>query len=547
MKDFTALTCPSCGGKLENAKNIDHLICEYCGTHISRPNTADNMWLCNKCHTKNLEGKKFCSKCGNQLGHECINCNYLVLIGDVFCPHCGINFAQEEARRLAQQQESERQRTKAKAEREVREIEARRKKEMEDTARVSRQQEVERIKNEQEVRSKIKQRNSKRALSFASTIFIVICAFTFYTASGKANIFSFGFSSQNATKQAVESLYSPTWKGNTVQVQVQLTSATSDNFQVKFNVTNMTQSEIFVTFLTSDILITDNLGNQYPVSDDTTLVQYTSGANRNNEYYIHLRFSGAIDPSATSLIIKMPPVNGEQPAMFTIPLRLIDDQLLFTLNPNYGYQSDSFFNVDMEVANTSAEPFLLRFYSSNIHVSDDIGNIYTLGGDNGYTFHSDQYADLIDGNNSFNETWRFSPAISPHAKSLTLSTEVMGRPYSQIINLEHPIDQIRYESKVSHVIGNTSTIKVTVFNLSKNDFLLRLAYNNAQIQTPDGNILATINDPSKLVMGNMPPGESLSFMMSFDVKLTETTGLKLVIPIVSAYENVKIDIQPNEQ
>jgi len=39
MADFTALTCPSCGGKLENTKDVDRLICGYCGnTHIARRN-----------------------------------------------------------------------------------------------------------------------------------------------------------------------------------------------------------------------------------------------------------------------------------------------------------------------------------------------------------------------------------------------------------------------------------------------------------------------------------------------------------------------------
>lgn len=540
MKDFTTLACPSCGGKLENIKNADHLICEYCGTQVSRRDTSENTWLCKKCQTKNLVGKKFCSKCGNQLGHECINCYYLVLLDDIFCPHCGINFAQEKERRLAQQQESERQRVKAKAEREAREMELRRQKEMEDNARISQQKEYERTKNEQEMRLRIKKRNAQRLLSFITIVFITICIFGFYLASGQAGVFPFGFLSQSATEQASRYLYSPTWKGNTIQVQVQLVSATSDSFQVRFDITNTTQNEIVATFLTSDILITDNLGNQYPVNDDTTLVQYTLGANRNNLYYTHLRFSGAIDTSATSLTIQMPPINGEQPEVFTIPLRLMDNQLLLTLSLN----TSTLFNIDMEAANMSPEPFLLRFRSSDINVSDDIGNIYTLVENNGYTFHSDQYVDLIESNDSFHETWRFFPAISPHAKSITISTTIMGHPYSQIVNLEHPVDQIRYESSLSHVMGDTTAIKVSVFNLSQNDFLLRFAYNNIQIQTADGSVIATINDTTNFVMRNIPPGKSESLILVFDTKLSDVTGLKLVIPVVSAYENVRVDIHP---
>ena len=43
MADFTALTCPSCGGKLENTTDSSRLICGYCGnTHIiNRKDTKD--------------------------------------------------------------------------------------------------------------------------------------------------------------------------------------------------------------------------------------------------------------------------------------------------------------------------------------------------------------------------------------------------------------------------------------------------------------------------------------------------------------------------
>jgi len=55
------------------------------------PMQPADAWICPKCHAVNAIGKRFCSKCGQQLGADCPNCGKLTSVAEKFCAECGCN------------------------------------------------------------------------------------------------------------------------------------------------------------------------------------------------------------------------------------------------------------------------------------------------------------------------------------------------------------------------------------------------------------------------------------------------------------------------
>ena len=120
--------------------------------------TTTEAWICRKCHTPNRIGLKFCSKCGTQLGRECIKCNQMVSVGDAYCPYCGVDIAREQTRRAAQQQEMERQ------------------KEMEEAARLAQQREIERQQEVQRSVQAVKEQKRVRIRRISAIIALFLLA-----------------------------------------------------------------------------------------------------------------------------------------------------------------------------------------------------------------------------------------------------------------------------------------------------------------------------------------------------------------------------------
>lgn len=490
-------------------------------THQEPAQATTDAWICGKCKTPNRIGLKFCGKCGMQIGRECIKCNKMVSAADAFCPHCGVNIAKEQARRITEQQEKERQ------------------KEMEEAARIARQRESERIKNEQEIRLKNKQRKSKQLSCFMIAIFVSLCVFASYLLSSNTSIFSRGFMSQSATDQALETLYAPTWKGNTIQVQTWLSYSQNDRFYITFKVENLTQNELVVAFLTSDIVLTDNLGKRYDLREGTRPVRDTLRNGRGNEY--RLEYLGTIESPVTSLSIAFPSINGETATTITIPLRTMDNQLLVTLSP-YSYNNDSF-NVRMDAQNNLNAPFLIRFQSNDITVSDDAGNVYNLS----EYYQNKSYASLIEGKNNYSDSWSFEPSISPSAKNITINAYIMGQNFSQFVNYEYPSSMVRYEGALEYVTDNQFHIKFKAFNLGESDFLLRFDSKDVKVQATDGSMYFARTDYSHAIMSSISSGGYQDVTLYFDGALTNKSGLKLIFPVISAQENVQVDIQSNGQ
>jgi curved DNA-binding protein CbpA len=499
---------------------------------------------CTKCGTQNPLGARHCKKCGNQLSIDCPNCRALIDVSAQYCISCGVNVRQFLANKKVEEESQSRQR------------------ELEEAERLKQHRQFERSRSEQASRLKVEQKKSSYKSCITISIMLFVCSCLAYF-GGSTVLNAFNLSrikslpgavsesiAQTSTAQQqeseIKSTYAPIWKGSTVQLQTWLYRSDDDYFSVGFSVANLTQSEIVVTFLTSDIMVTDNFGNKYELRSNTNPVRDTlevaSQYNGAKEYT--LDYSGTIDPSVTALTVNFPSINGEQAATITVPLRLMDDQLVFTLQPNY-YSDDSF-SVRMEIKNESTAPFLLRFRSSDILISDDIGNIYALD-DN---YQNQQYASLIEGkddySSSYSDEWRFKPAISPRAKSITTAAQIMGKTFSQVINFEYPFDQIRYEATLVYESDNYFTVTFKSFNLGGGDFLLRFDSKDIKVQAADGSMYSA-RENQGTVMRSISSGNYQELNIYFDGTLINKDGLKLVIPVISAQENVQIEIKVNGQ
>ena len=45
--------------------------------------------ICPNCEAPNIEGARFCARCGSELGLRCTTCGAALTRGDLFCSACG--------------------------------------------------------------------------------------------------------------------------------------------------------------------------------------------------------------------------------------------------------------------------------------------------------------------------------------------------------------------------------------------------------------------------------------------------------------------------
>ncbi len=86
--------CSGCGGPVAGQASSSMMTCDKCGTKATKgskfcPNCADPFFCCPSCGEDNPAGVSKCLNCSAALPVKCSNCGNDVAGGTKFCPHCG--------------------------------------------------------------------------------------------------------------------------------------------------------------------------------------------------------------------------------------------------------------------------------------------------------------------------------------------------------------------------------------------------------------------------------------------------------------------------
>jgi DnaJ-class molecular chaperone with C-terminal Zn finger domain len=491
-------------------------------------------WICARCQTANPIGTRHCKNCGNQIGVDCPKCGSLTEANTRFCSNCGVNIqefirkkreTEDEQRKLSEAQEAERLRLQHQQERQLAEQ-----------------------KSQEQVRQKqVSRRSCITAIAAVIGIFICCVGVYFVWPSLRTNRNIPPASEPNfplaqpSTDPLLDSMI-PHYNGGKVAVNAELTYVSGDQFQIQFVVKNISQTSLTLAFLSSDIKVTDNLGNTYteqytqPIRDDLDAEGYSA------ERQYTLGLAGYLDPSVSELQIKFPSITqGESPFELKIPLVSIE-QAKAGVDVALTYLRGDSFSVNITVSNNSPYYFPLRFNSSDVSVSDDLGNIYQI---NEYEANK-PFADRLEGVDDYNHSrdyqFGFVPGIEPRATSLQVQANIMGKAYSSQISLPRSDQNVRYEAKVnySNPDYNEFSVDVYVYNLADTDFILRTDGSKALLNQR-GQTYSTKSDTER-IGGSISPGGSTSFTLYFVGSLIDQNDLNLTLPVVSGTENVQIPV-----
>jgi hypothetical protein len=338
---------------------------------------------------------------------------------------------------------------------------------------------------------------------------------------------------------------SPKFSGTKIGITSRLASVSDNQIRISFEVENLTQSAVTLAFLTSDIVVSDDLGNVFPQQWDTQPIRDeldSSGYSNSKEYTLNL--AGSLHPMAKIINVSYPSLSeGEQPFQIAIPLvsvEMVSAGFEAELTDNGGNAMD----LKFKFTNNSPYLFVLRLNSSDFLVTDDLGNAYQI---NEYYSHQ-ALAIALDGANQYSNNqeyqWEYTPGLNPKATLLNIQINLMGQPLSVQIPLSISTEKIRYEAKVLYAYPDSHqfAIGVTVFNLGDADFVLRLDGNQTYI-TQDG-VTFTAQVDNERIGGIIRPGSSTGFQLRFDGNLGNQSNLFLILPLVSGIENIQIPVMP---
>ena len=490
-------------------------------------------WVCARCQTANPIGTRHCKHCGNAIGIDCPNCGRLTEANSPHCSNCGTNVqdafrkkreVEEEQRKLLEAQEAE---------------------------RLRRQREQERQFAEQKSQEAVRQKQTSRRSCMFSIVVVVgffMCCFgAYYIWPLMFRNNAIGIQPlpiQQPTSDPLLASLVPQYTGSKIAVTADLSSVSDEQFQVRYKVSNTSQNILTLAFLSSDIVVTDNLGNTYPEQWGTQPIRdelEASGYSSEREYSLGL--AGALDPSATALQLAFPALTDGEPAFqLTIPLVSIE-QAQASFDAQLTYPGGDSFDLKTTITNNSPYYFVLRFNSSDISVTDDLGNVYQLEEYNANQTFADGLESAEEYYHSRDYGFRFHPGLEPGATSLQVQTTIMGKSFSSQIPLSVSDDKVRYEAMVDYVndYSGEFTVRVNVFNLGDTDFVLRTDGNQASI-VQRGQTFFAQPDRSERVGNSISPGSSISFYLYFDGALSDQNDLTLTLPVVSGTQNIQIPV-----
>ena len=490
-------------------------------------------WVCVRCQTPNPIGTRHCKHCGNAIGIDCPNCGRLTEANSRYCSNCGANV--QDAFRKKREAEEEQRKSR----------------EAQEAERLRRQREQERQVAEQRSQEQVRQKQTSRRSCIIGIVAVVgffMCCFGAYyiwPLMSRNNALGIPtLSIQQPTTDPLLASLAPQYTGSKIAVTADLSSVSSDQFQVRYKVSNTSQNILTLAFLSSDIVVTDNLGNTFPEQWGTQPIRdelEASGYSSEREYSLSL--GGTLDPSATTLQLAFPALTDGEPAFqLTIPLVSIE-QAQASFDAQLTYPDGDSFDLNTTITNNSPYFFVLRFNSANVAVTDDLGNSYQLEEYYANKTFADGLESVENYSHSRDYSFRFHPGLEPAATSLQVQVTVMGKTFSSQIPLSVSDDKVRYEAMVDYVneYSNEFTIRVNVFNLGDSDFILRTDGNQASIGQR-GQAFSPQPDRNGRVGYSISPGSSTSFYVYVDGALADQNDLILTLPVVSGTENIQIPV-----
>jgi len=209
-------------------------------------------WLCPRCQTANVIGTRHCKNCGVAIGIDCPNCGRLTEASTKHCSNCGVN-VQDALRK-----------------RKTLEDEQRKHREMQEAERIRVQREQERVNAEQASKKLVKQKQQSRrsciTWTFAIAGLLVCCvaASAIVPLALRKGQVANAPILQLPTVDPLIAAQMPKYSGENIAVVAQLQDVSDDRFQINFEVENLTQANITLAFLTSDVVVADDIGNVYP-------------------------------------------------------------------------------------------------------------------------------------------------------------------------------------------------------------------------------------------------------------------------------------------
>lgn len=486
-------------------------------------------WECPKCKSPNPIGTRHCKKCGAQVGISCPKCNHLIDVNAKHCSECGADIQRE----LQQKKAAEEERAKLEALRKAEEI--------------KKQQEAEQARVAQTSVKQVQQKKSSRAKALwgvLGVIGICIClslAIKPLSSLGKKPGVGIVNIIATPTPDPMVAALNPNWSNSNLSITTYLERAEEDYFYIGLTVDNLTTSSQIVTFLTSDVIVSDNLGNLYPPNDSTKTVRDEMDSRDAYYHEKEYRFSykGSIPANATELFVNIKQINDVQNLNFVISLPTLTNQLNILYNVSQ-YSNDGI-RLSGEIENISQYPFLARFKATDISLQDDLGNSYILD-ENQKDYVATK---LIQSGSSISDYESFSPGIDPRAKTLTFTLPIMGQVYTQTFDLGIADANIRYEAKVNYVSSDYFSVNLTIFNLGDKPLIARYDANLTTVTSPSGQVYSADADRGRAVY-IVGSGDEETNTLYFIGVLGDMNNLSLNIPVISSVENIQIPVMPKE-
>jgi hypothetical protein len=334
------------------------------------------------------------------------------------------------------------------------------------------------------------------------------------------------------------------WRGNVILVTASLKYADPDGFSITYQITNQTVEQQIISFLTSDILVMDNLGNQYKQRYDTSPVQDKLMPNGNYyDYAEHeLDLSGIIPTNVEFITFKLSLSVETQPVLINIPIIPYSEKIITTLGIEN--VSNDGFRFTANFKNQESDPFILRANTNCISAEDNLENIYKI-------YPSGPDRPIVDyiGTGDYNEAnlnWWIAPGIDPAASEINLILDnFMGLSVKQTIPLIGLGKNIRYEviiENYSNYVNQTSVI-LRVFNLNQEDILVRFDPKTLSVTSVNGSSYLASDYNDARFVHYINPGNSYDFRIAFTGDISQGNDLMLNIPVISAVSNVQIPIQ----
>lgn len=489
-------------------------------------------WVCPKCQTPNSIGARHCKRCGQILAQNCPKCGTSNEIGATHCINCGVNIQQ------------------ALREKQVKEEEERKRKEWEEAERRRADQHAaqQAAQNQQEPPKKgVGGTCLKMGVAglFVMGCIIVASIFANGLFSSKNGSQNNGIGNNAPTATLVDPRIAaqfPVWSNESLQISARLYQARDDRFSIQIEIKNLSSSEQTVTFLTSDVIVTDDIGNVYPLAYGTDTIRDTLSVGSRSARKYEMSYEGLIPANATALNVKIAKLSGLSDLSFVLPLFNNIDQLI---NPEFtiGYFGNERIDIDGKFKSTSNLNFLLRWDASEMQLVDDQGNEYKVD-----DYDAGQFNYLFEHDNSWPMQLdiSFVPGIDPMATKLTLTAPIMGVTYTETFELSKPADDLtRYEAQVSYVGNDSISVDYTVFNLSGQDFLVRFNPSQVYLLDSSGNKYFA-NTQQTLNIAVISSGSQRRDSIRFQGNPKDVDNLKLIFPEFSGVENVEVIVKPKE-